>query len=62
MKVKPRSDGLDSVAPFAASEKPGRLRGQAIARTLSSDNTTADRLRELRNERREKNKREYLPG
>src|SRR6202035_3020073 len=64
-KLTPRSEagGIDSFGSvfLIAEGEACTLPGRTIPKTLSSDKTSADRLRDFRNTRREGNKRS-LPG
>src|ERR1700758_1281236 len=56
-KLRPRSlPGLGGASWLGEVRPANRRLGRAIASTLSSDRTSADRLRERRNERREEDK------
>src|SRR6266446_10511572 len=65
-KLTPGSEGIAGGASFGSTFWSGAIEarshgGRAARRTLSSDKTSADRLRDFRNTRREENKRS-LPG
>src|SRR5580658_5524223 len=60
-KVTPRSGGSSSVLSRLALADARSQLGHAIVRMVSRDKTSADRLRDFRNKRREGNKRS-VPG